>query len=60
MLVQPKCMEMDYLYANFMEGSVWKGSPSHCGRVSLLLQTFKNKINPLAFISLQLEATIVG
>ena len=38
MSIQPQCMEIDYLYANFVEGSIWRGSSSHCGRVPFLLQ----------------------
>ena len=34
-------MEIDYLNANIMEGSIWKRLSSHCGQVSLLLQTLE-------------------
>ena len=33
----PKCVEIDYLYANFVDGSIWRGSSSYCGRVPFLL-----------------------
>ena len=36
-------MEISYLYANFVEGSLWRGSSSYCRRVPLLLQTFRDK-----------------
>ena len=46
MSIQPQRMEIDYLYANFVEGSIWRGLSSHCGRVPFLLQALRNKSLP--------------
>ena len=46
MSIQPQCVEINYLYANFMEGSIWGGFSSHYGQVSFLLQALKNKSIP--------------
>ena len=39
-------MEIDHLYVNFVEGSIWRGSSSYCGQVPFLLQTLGNKPVP--------------
>ena len=51
MSIQPQCMEINYLYANFVEGSIWRGSSSHCERVPFLLQALRNKSIP-CFLSI--------